>query len=94
MDYITVIGIVAALLTTSAFMPQVIKTWKTRSTGDLSFPMYLMMVTGIGLWLVYGVFKKDWPIILANGISFFLTLIILTFKIKATIAAKRTGRGA
>ncbi|MEZ4956586.1 MAG: SemiSWEET transporter [Saprospiraceae bacterium] len=92
MDYITTIGITAALLTTSAFLPQVIKTWKTRSTGDLSFPMYLMMVTGIFLWLIYGLFRKDWPIILANGVSFCLTLVILVFKIKENMLAKKAGK--
>ncbi len=82
MDTTTIIGLAAAVLTTSAFVPQAAKTWKTRSAGDLSLSMYLMMFSGISLWLVYGLFKKDWPIILANGISFCLAFIILFFKIK------------
>ena len=82
MDYVTAIGITAAILTTSAFVPQVVKTWKTRSTTDLSFSMYMLMFSGICLWLVYGIFRKDWPIILANGVSFCLSFVILFFKIK------------
>ncbi len=88
MDSTTLIGIVAAILTTSAFVPQALKTWKTKSTGDLSLPMYLLMFTGIFLWLIYGIIKNDWPIILANGVSFCLAFIILFFKIKEVRAAK------
>ena len=82
MDIITMIGITAAVLTTSAFVPQAVKTWKSKSAGDLSLSMYLMRFIGIGMWLVDGFCKKDIPLILANGISFCLSFVILFFKIK------------
>ncbi|MGH9811215.1 MAG: SemiSWEET transporter, partial [Terriglobia bacterium] len=51
---ITAIGLLAAFCTTVAFLPQVIQTWRTRSTKDLSLPMFSIFTTGIFLWLVYG----------------------------------------
>ncbi len=88
METTTIIGFVAAVLTTSAFVPQAVKTWKTRSTSDLSLPMYLMMFIGISLWLIYGLSKNDWPIILANGVSFCLAFVILYFKIREVLGVK------
>jgi len=64
MHYIEVIGLIAAFLTTTAFFPQVIKTVKTKSTGDLSLPMYTLMFTGTLSWLVYGLLKGDLPVTL------------------------------
>jgi len=88
MDTTTIIGLTAAVLTTSAFVPQALKTWKTRSTSDLSLPMYLMMFLGICLWMAYGLLKNDWPIILANGASFCFSFIILFFKAKEVYSLK------
>lgn len=80
---ITAIGLVAACLTTGAFLPQVIKTWRTKSADDLSLEMYLMMFMGIILWLVYGIALHDLPIIIANGVSSIFSFIILYFKLRA-----------
>jgi MtN3 and saliva related transmembrane protein len=77
MDFITVLGLVAASLTTSAFLPQAIKTIKTKHTKDLSPGMYSILTFGIFLWLVYGIFIGDIPIILANGITLMFCFIIL-----------------
>jgi MtN3 and saliva related transmembrane protein len=76
------IGLVAAIFTTMAYLPQFVKVWKTHSTRDISLRMYLMMCTGVFLWLVYGIRLHALPIILANGVTLVLTLAILWFKIK------------
>ena len=79
MDYT---GYAAALCTTSAYVPQVLRVWRTRSTKDISLKMFLVLVTGIALWLTYGLLKGELPIILANGITLMLASTILFFKIK------------
>jgi MtN3 and saliva related transmembrane protein len=82
MTPITLIGLAAAFCTTVAFLPQVIQTWRTRSTKDLSLPMFSIFTTGIFLWLVYGVFIADLPLIAANGVTFVLSGTILYFKLR------------
>ena len=82
MTLITAIGLFAALLTTVAFLPQVIKTWKTKKTRDISFTMYIILVTGVFLWLIYGFLIKDLPLILANLVTLILASSILFLKIK------------
>ena len=74
---VSTIGFLAAALTTVAFLPQVIKNWKTKSAGDLSFGMYGLFVCGVALWLMYGVLLEDVPIILANAVTLALSLINL-----------------
>lgn len=81
-NYIELIGLVAALLTTSAFVPQVIKTYKTKNVEGLSFAMYFVFFIGVLLWLVYGIFIESFAVILANLITAFLAFILLYFKIK------------
>lgn len=76
------IGYVAAVLTTAAYIPQFLKVWKTRSAKDISLRMYLMMCSGVFLWLVFGIRLRSLPIILANGITFILTAAILGMKIR------------
>lgn len=82
MDFITVLGLVAATLTTTAFLPQVIKTWRTKSAKDLSFVMLITFNSGVFLWLMYGLYQNALPIIVANSITFILNLIILMIKIR------------
>jgi MtN3 and saliva related transmembrane protein len=76
------IGFIAATLTTSAFLPQVLKVWHNRSTKDLSLPMLVTFILGVSLWLIYGILVKASPIIIANVITLILNLIILGFKLK------------
>jgi MtN3 and saliva related transmembrane protein len=78
----TWIGIAAAVLTTSAFAPQAFKVWQTRSTRDVSLAMFLMMVTGNALWLLYGILIKDLPLIVANAVTLALAGVILAAKIR------------
>ncbi len=76
------IGIVAAIIGTCSFVPQVIQIIKTKDTTSISLGMYAMFVTGIALWLIHGIHIQDIALILANGVTFVLASIILTYKIK------------
>lgn len=82
MDPITILGLAAATLTTSAFLPQVYTTWRTKSTGGLSLPMYVIFTTGVACWLVYGLIVWDLPIIMANAITFPCTVSVLVMAIR------------
>lgn len=79
---INIIGSVAAVLTTTAFLPQVIKIIKFKETKDISLIMYILFCVGVFLWLVYGVALHAFPMIVANVITLVLALIILIYKIK------------
>lgn len=76
------IGSIAAVLTTFAFLPQVIKVIKTKDTESIALGMYLRQVVGIGLWLMHGLAIQDLPLIAANSISLILSATILAYKIK------------
>lgn len=82
MDFYNIIGFTAAILTTIAFLPQVIKTWQTKSAKDISLGMYLIFCAGVSLWFVYGFLTQDYPIMLANGLTLLLALVILFFKFR------------
>ena len=75
-------GYTAALCTTGAYVPQVLRVWRTRSTQDISLKMFLVLVTGLSLWLVYGFWKGEIPLIAANSVTLMLASTILYFKIK------------
>jgi MtN3 and saliva related transmembrane protein len=79
---VTLLGLLAAACTTFAFLPQVIKTWQTRSTKDISLGMFLVLVIGIVLWLTYGLIIVDIPLIAANVVTLLFGVIILYFKLK------------
>ncbi len=78
----TLIGLIAATLTTLSFVPQVVKTWKIKETRDISLSMFVMLAVGIILWTIYGFIIRDLPVILANCVSFVLTAIIIYFKVR------------
>ncbi len=82
MDPITILGLAAATLTTGAFLPQVWTTWRTKSTGGLSVPMYTLFTTGVACWLIYGLIVWDLPIIMANAITFPCTVSVLVMAIR------------
>ncbi|WP_374286954.1 SemiSWEET transporter [Lactococcus sp.] len=86
---INTIGIIAAVLTTSAFLPQAIRTIKTRETESLSLTMYLLMSVGNLLWLIYGILSDSIPVILANAITVCFVVIILIFKIIDIVNEKK-----
>ena len=79
---VTIIGLLAGTLTTIAFLPQVIKTWKTKSTKDISLGMFLTFCTGVLLWIIYGILVKDIPVVIANIATLSLASTILWFKLK------------
>ncbi len=82
MDWISCIGLGAALCTTLAFLPQAIKTIRTKQTKDLSLGMYSVFVTGVALWLVYGLLNRDVPITVANAITLLLAGTVLVMKLR------------
>ena len=78
----TIIGYIAGTLTTVAYLAQVLRTLKHRRTKDISLGMYLMLCSGIGLWLIYGIFIHSWPVIIANAVTLALSGAVLVMKIK------------
>jgi MtN3 and saliva related transmembrane protein len=76
------IGLLAALLTTTAFLPQVLHTLATRDTRGISLRMYAIFVAGVLLWLIYGLLMHDWPLILANAVTLLLAGAILILKLR------------
>lgn len=81
-DNFEIIGLIAGVLTTSAFVPQVYKTWKSKSAESLSLTMYLVFFIGIILWLIYGIHIKSLGMILANTVTAFLALLLIFFKLR------------
>lgn len=75
------IGIVAGTLTTIAFVPQVLRVWRTRTARDLSLATFAIFMTGVALWLVYGVMIASVPIVLANAVTLVLAGSIVLMKI-------------
>lgn len=76
------LGILAGGLTTASFVPQVLRAWRTKSTGDLSLAMLLMFIGGLLCWLAYGVLQRQIPIIIANAVTLVLALTLLGLKIR------------
>ena len=81
-DYVEIIGLIAAVLTTSAFLPQVYRTWKTKDVSGLSLPMLLLFFIGIVLWFVYGIYIESLSMILANAITIVSSFLLVYFKLK------------
>ncbi len=77
-----IIGYCAAVLTTFAFLPQAIQSWRSRDLSGISLGMYSFFTFGVGLWLFYGIIINKWPIILANATTFVLALSILILKLQ------------
>lgn len=79
-----VIGSAAGTLTTVAFIPQVVRAWKTGSVEDLSLWMLLAFTSGVGLWAVYGVVTAAMPLIITNGLTFVLAMTLLVLKLRGS----------
>ena len=82
MDGVTLLGLAAGALTTSAFLPQVVKAWRTRSTQDLSFGTFILFNVGILMWLLYGIVIRDLPIIVTNLVTFVLAFTVLVLMLR------------
>ena len=76
------LGYVAATLTTVAFVPQAVKTLRTRDTRAISLGMYLVFTVGLCFWLAYGIVLHSWPMILSNIVTLALALLILALKLR------------
>ena len=79
---ITALGLLAALLTTAAFLPQVLHTLATRDTRGISLRMYVIFTAGVVLWLIYGLLTRDLPLIAANAVTLILAGAILILKLR------------
>ncbi|MBV9386475.1 MAG: SemiSWEET transporter [Chroococcidiopsidaceae cyanobacterium CP_BM_ER_R8_30] len=89
-DLATTLGITAGILSTIAYLPQVIKTWKSKSAKDISWNMLIILCTGVILWLIYSVSIRDVPMTAANAVTLLLTSVILTMKIKYSSSEDNT----
>nr|WP_211230884.1 SemiSWEET transporter [Chitinilyticum aquatile] len=85
------LGLAAAICTTVAFVPQVWQVWRSRSAKDISLGMYLIFITGVALWLVYGILGRDLPLILANSVTLLLAGSVLVMKL---VFERRAGKPA
>ena len=81
-NYIDLFGFLAALLTTIAFLPQLYKTWETKSADDVSLVMLILFITGLICWIIYGLKIHSIPIIVANVVTFIFNFSILILKIR------------
>ncbi len=82
MNTSTMVGFFAGFLTTISFLPQIVKTWKTKSASDLSLGMFSVFSVGVVFWLVYGFLIQESPMILWNSVTLILVLAILVMKLK------------
>ena len=82
MDTVTITGFIAAALTTASFLPQAIKTIRTKDTASISLSMYTLFATGTLLWLLFGIFSNNMPVTIANAVTLVFGAIILFYKIK------------
>jgi len=82
LSYLTMIGLLAGCLTTIAFVPQVLRVWRTRSTTDISLGMFGLMSLGVLMWLIYGLMLGDIPIIAANAVTLMLAVSIVVAKVR------------
>ena len=82
MPYIDLLGYIAACLTTFSFIPQALKTFRTKDVSGISLTMYGCFTAGVALWLVYGFMLGAWPIVIANIITLSLALSIFWMKLK------------
>ena len=76
------IGLIAGLLTTMAFIPQVWKIYRTKSGKDISARMFSLFSAGVVLWLVYGILLESMPLILSNAVTLVLSLTIIALKVR------------
>lgn len=81
MDFTNTIGMLAGIFTTVSFLPQVIRSWKTRDLAGVSLAMYSLFVLGVALWLTYGILLGSWPVIVANSVTVVLAGAVLVLKL-------------
>ncbi len=79
---INLVGDAAGTLTTLAFVPQVVRSWRSGSTEDLSLAMLVAFSVGNLLWLLYGVAVRSWPVVVANAVTLCLSLMLVALKVR------------
>ena len=84
-------GLVAACLTTAAYLPQVLQTWRSGSTAGLNLPMLAVLTAGIALWTVYGLGTGQLPVVLANGATLCLVMVLLVLKLRDVLRPRPPG---
>lgn len=72
-----IVGVIAGIFTSMSLLPQLIKMIREKHAGDISITMFVVLLTGLGLWVSYGLLREDWPIIITNSVSFSMNLAIL-----------------
>lgn len=82
MEYVTIVGIVAGLLTATSMLPQLIKIIQTKKVEDVSIGMLLLLSGGVGTWIYYGILQEDWPIIATNALSCLINITTLFYRIR------------
>jgi MtN3 and saliva related transmembrane protein len=82
MDITVLTGTAAGLLTTLSTLPQIIKTIKTKNAEDVSIGMFTVLIAGVSLWVVYGIFKKDYLLIIFNSVAALLDIFMVILKFK------------
>lgn len=82
MDKTEWIGIIAGIFTATSMLPQVIKVLKEKKADEISLLMLIVLLTGVGMWIVYGVFRKDLPIIVTNSFSLLVNIFLMILRIK------------
>jgi MtN3 and saliva related transmembrane protein len=90
MGYADLIGSVAAVLTSVAFLPQVLRVWRTRSARDISLGMYAAFTAGVACWIAYGLLIGAWPVVAANLVTFLLACTVLLLKLRYDRQAARS----
>jgi len=81
MTSVDILGLIATCFTTSSFMPQVWRTWRTRDVSGISLATYVVLTIGLTLWLIYGLFKGDLPLVVVNSVMVTLTTAITAMKV-------------
>jgi MtN3 and saliva related transmembrane protein len=84
-----IIGMAAAVLSTSSFLPQALRVLRTRDTQAISLAMYALFTTGVALWGIWGLILVQWPVVIANGITLVLAGLILTLKVRDVMAQRK-----
>ncbi|RAV28629.1 SemiSWEET family sugar transporter [Sinomicrobium soli] len=82
MNYIVILGLLAGFCTTIAVIPQIRKSWKQKKVDNVSPLMFIILITGLSLWVLYGIIQNDFPVILTNGVSLVLNSFMMYLMIK------------
>jgi MtN3 and saliva related transmembrane protein len=88
MNFTNLLGTSAAILTSVAFVPQVLKILKTRNTSGISLIMYTLFVAGVACWLAWGLLMNQTPVVIANAVTLVLSSAVLILKIRAVLLGR------